>query len=99
MWLDALHIAREGAIILLAIEIFILSLIPLLVLYYVTKWLRTFIPKVVPALQEGRRWVFQVFAVITSVMAAIRAPFVWAISANVAMKTWIARLQRLIHNA
>jgi|GEM_PF-1611737 len=97
MWLDTLQIAREAAIILLALEIFVLSLAPLLILYYVTKWLRTFIPKGVPALREGRRWVFQAFAVIVSIMATIRAPFVWLLSANEALKTWIVRFQRLIH--
>lgn len=92
MFLEQLGAARNGAIILLAIESLVLSLVPLLILYYVTRWLRGFIPRVAPGMQRAHLGLLGLQRGVDRVMAAIVAPFLWLESTGKALRRFQAQV-------
>ncbi|HHX65361.1 MAG TPA: hypothetical protein GX702_10780 [Chloroflexi bacterium] len=73
---EALAAARDWALILLALESMVLAAVPLAVLYFVTKALRRFIPKVRPALRRATAWLRNLHEIVERIMASVCAPFI-----------------------
>ncbi len=87
-------IARDGAVILLAIEVFVISLVSLVILLRITKALRTFIPQVAPALRETHRKLSLILGGVTQAMEWIRSPFVWILGTITGIRACLESLQR-----
>ena len=94
MFLHIVGIARDGAIILLAIEIFLVSLISLFILLRITKALRVFIPRVAPALRGAHQKLSLILNGITRVMNGIRLPFLWIFGTISGVCACLESLQR-----
>ena len=90
--------AREWAILLLAVEMFVLALVPLFILYHVTRWLRQLIPKVTPALRNVHRKLRNVSYVIGRVLEFIRAPFVWVMGISEGIRVVVVSLLGALSN-
>ena len=88
-------VARDWAIILLAIEAFIISLVPLIALYYVTRWLKQFVPRVRPFLRRLDESIRGFSAGVQLIMLRIAAPFVWIGAAIAACRGFMHRLSSL----
>lgn len=88
-----LALARDCSILLLGIEIFTLLLLPIFVLWHVTRWLRDFIPQTAHVLQEVKtRW-FHVDSHIRLIMARIRAPFLWIASKSEGLRVFLSQMR------
>jgi hypothetical protein len=96
VWYQVLSGVRDGALILLALEGFVLCIVPLLVLYYITRGLRQLMPRVVPAMRRAHEAVRSVQSYVERAMSAICAPFIWLarVSAQV-RKGWEMLCHRL----
>jgi len=94
MFLRVVGISRDVAVILLAIEIFLVSLISLFILLRITKALRTFIPQVAPALREAHRKLSLILDGVTQAMQWIRSPFVWIFGTIAGIRAGLQSLQR-----
>lgn len=87
--------ARDWAIILLAIEALVISLVPLIALYYVTRWLRQFVPRVRPFLRRLDESVRGFSAGAKLLVLHIAAPLVWIGAAVAACRGFMHRLSSL----
>ena len=94
MFLRVVGISRDAAVILLAIEVFLVSLISLFILSRITKALRTFIPQVAPALREAHRKLSLILDRVTQAMEWIRSPFVWIFGTITGIRVSLESLQR-----
>ena len=92
---EILPIAREWAILLLALESLLLLLVPLFVLYRGTGWLRRVVPGIAPGLRSAHTELLRVSGIIERIMAYVRAPFVWAASVAARMRDAIERARRV----
>ena len=92
---DVLALARDWAVLLLALEISILALVPLFVLYHVTRWLRRFIPKVAPALRNVCQKMRTIADTVKRVMKWVSAPFIWANSIVAGTRAILVGLRRV----
>ena len=77
MFYDIVATARDWAIILLALEAIILCAVPLFVLWYVTRAIGSFLPRVRPGLQHFQAQAIGISEKIEQASEAVRAPFVW----------------------
>lgn len=94
MSLETLAIARNCAVILLALEVLVLLAVPLFVLLKVTQGLRRLMPKIRPAMRKVYQVELRVTGVVDRGMKGIRAPFVWLASAGETLDTWYVALRR-----
>ncbi len=94
MSLETLTIARDCAVILLALEVMVLLAVPLFVLLKVTQGLGRLMPKIRPAMRKAYQVELRVTGIVDRGMVGIRAPFVWLASAGETLDTWHAALRR-----
>lgn len=85
-----LAIARDCSILLLGIEIFILLLLPIFTLWYVTHWLKDFIPQMTHTLEDVKGGWIRVLSYIHLALAHIRAPFLWIASKREGLKVFLS---------
>ena len=71
-----LSAGRDLSLIVLTLEIVVLSLVPGVILYYVTRWLAGFLPKVSPTLRSVTARVRTVEQKGKAIMRKIVVPFV-----------------------
>ncbi len=71
-----LRIVRDWSIVLLALEAFLLSLVPFFILRALTRWLRRILPNFRDQLVALREKAEQLFSVIEGIMAKIYMPLV-----------------------
>ncbi len=90
---SSLAIARDCAILLLSIEIFIILLLPIFALWHVTRWLREFIPQVARALEEVRAGWFRLVLHIQLILDRIRGPFIWIASKGEGLRVFLSRMK------
>lgn len=93
---QALATARDWALILLALEMMVLAAVPLAILYFVTKGLRGFLPKVRPALRRAADWLRAFHLTVERIMAAVRAPFITANAAAARAQVTLRGLGRML---
>ena len=92
MFLNALPIARDIAVVFLVLQWLVIAALPLFILIKITGGMRRFLPKVRPALRQVHEYECRVLAGVERWLGHIRAPFVWARNARLAVQ---ARLERL----
>lgn len=90
---NSLTIARDCAVLLLSIEIFIVLLLPIFALWHVTRWLREFIPQVARALQDVKAIWFRLVLHIHLILNRIRAPFIWIASKSEGLRVFLSRMK------
>ena len=78
---QALITGRDAALILLLVEGIILSVVSLAAMWYVTRSLRRFLPRVAPGLRSISRIAATIREKTQVVCRKIVAPFVWISSA------------------
>ncbi len=88
-----LAIARDCSILLLGVEIFIMLLLPIVVLWHVTHWLRSFIPQMIHAFEDMKAGWFRIASRIHLILAHIRAPFLWIASKSEGLKVFLSRMK------
>ncbi|MHB1295699.1 MAG: hypothetical protein ACYC4R_11970 [Anaerolineae bacterium] len=76
MFEEAIAIARDWAIILLAIEALLLALIPLFVFWHTTRGLGKFLPKVRPGMRQAQQRVSSVTQAIEHGLDRVASPFI-----------------------
>jgi len=96
MVFDILSVAGKWATILLALEAFLLSLIPLFILYKILQGLYHFVPKVAPALRRAHQQMLKIARGIKRSMALIAAPFIWAHSVTARLRASMTSLCRIL---
>jgi len=69
-------VARDASLVLLALEAMVLALAPAAILYYVTRWLAGFLPRIRPFLRSLTLRVRRVESAVRRVMLAVARPFV-----------------------
>ena len=89
---EVLEIGRDAALILLAIEWIIISLVPLAILWFATRWLRGFLPQLSSVLRDIARRVDAVREEVISACRKIVAPFVWTLSTAQGIRRGLALL-------
>ncbi len=77
MFFEVVATARDVALILLALEGIILLALPLYLMWVITRWFGGILPKVKSGLRDLHATQIRIFARFESIMAKIRAPFVW----------------------
>lgn len=82
MFYDVIASARDWAIILLVLQAMVLFALPLFVFLKCVQGLRGFLPRVRPQLRQLHALVTRVSSAIDRALAAMRAPFVWLLSAQ-----------------
>ena len=97
MPLEILAMVRDCSVLLLVLEGFVLLLLPLLVLWQVTRGLRRFIPKTALVLHEIQQKVFRILDVIRRIMTSIRAPFVWIVTGTGGMRAFLTSMYHILH--
>ncbi|MGM0399849.1 MAG: hypothetical protein ACQEQT_00945 [Chloroflexota bacterium] len=88
-----LAIARDCSILLLGIEIFVVLLLPILALWYTTRWLKSFMPQMIHTLEDVKEEWFHLVSQIDSVLARIRAPVIWIASKGEGLRVFLSRLR------
>ena len=73
---STLSTGRDISLILLTLEIVVLGLVPGIILYYLTRWLSGFLPKVTPFLRSITAKVLTVGQQGKAIMLKIAMPFV-----------------------
>lgn len=90
---EILVIARDWGILVLFVQWFILALLPLLILWKVTRALKRFLPRARTVMATLRAKVERVTQGVARVMAAVRRPFVWWSSVAQGVRTIAKRYQ------
>lgn len=92
MFYHVVAVARDWAIILLALEGIILALVPFFLLFKATQQMGRFLPRVRPGLRTLHGHVIRLANGIDRVLAAIRAPFLWVhqqqTAVRAALRSW-----------
>ncbi|MFH1086537.1 MAG: hypothetical protein V1772_12340 [Chloroflexota bacterium] len=78
MFFEVTAIARNVAIILLALQFLVVGAVPVFVLLKLTQGLRRLIPKVAPGLRQAHGGLLMAGSYVDKAMARARAPFVWS---------------------
>ena len=87
-----LAIARDVSVLLLAIEILALLSLPIFVLWYTTRALKSFIPQVAQTLQDVKAGWFRVVSRIDLILAYVRAPFLWIASRSEGLRVFLSQI-------
>ena len=90
-------LARDGAVVLLALEAVILLAVPLLLLFYITKWFRRMRPQVVKGMRQVQAAAARAQALVLRMVAIVRTPFVFVFSVLAVLRATTAVLQRWWH--
>lgn len=77
---EVLVTGRDAALTLLVIEGIIISLVPLAILWFTTRWLRRFLPQLLLVLRDISRVADTIREKTVSVSRKIAAPFLWTLS-------------------
>ncbi len=96
MFLENLPIARDAAIVLLAIESLIFLLVPLVVLYMITRLLGKALRQFVPMMRKVQAQLAMIASKIQQIMAALCAPFIWISSTYAGIRAGAAGLRRTL---
>lgn len=88
-----LAIARDCSVLLLGIEIFAMLLLPIFVLWHVTRWLREFIPQAAQALQDVQAGWSHTVSHIHLIMSRVRMPFLWIASKSEGLRVFLSRMR------
>jgi hypothetical protein len=88
--------ARDWSVILLALEAFLASLVPLFILFKLVQWLGRLLSKVVPVLRQAQQYILKAKHYIERAMELIAAPFIWVNSVAVGIKEGAASVRRLL---
>ena len=91
---DALVTARDWALILLALEMLLLGLLPLVILYRAARGLRQLVPRIAAALRLVAEKTHAISSWVTRMLAGVRAPLVWVTAALNGVCSWAKRLRR-----
>lgn len=93
---DILSTAGKWATILLALEAFLFSLLPLFVLYKFLQFLYRFIPKLVPAMRLAHQKMVRIAGIIERIAALMVAPFVWSSGFLAKVRAYMVSLRRVL---
>lgn len=96
MVFDILSTAGKWATILLALEAFLFSLLPLFILYKALWGLYRFVPKVAPALRHAHQKTLRITHGVERTMALMAAPFIWANSFIARIGAYVTGLCRIL---
>lgn len=77
MFSEIVRTAGMVAVIVLALEGLVIGIVSLVILFYVTRWLRCLVPKVRPTLQRARDAVLRLLDAVEHGMALACAPVAW----------------------
>jgi hypothetical protein len=77
MVFDILATARDLSVILLAIEFLVLGAVPLIALYFITRWLRDVVRKARPFLRQVVGYALQGLDAINKGLILVAKPFIW----------------------
>lgn len=88
MFFHVAAVARDWAIILLALEGMVLALVPFFLLWKGTQQVRRFLPRVRPGLRLFHGRIVRVANGVERVLAAVRAPFIWVQQAEASVRTF-----------
>ena len=91
---DVIAVLRDVAVIVLALQAIALFLVPLWLLYTITRALTSALPRVSPAMQKLRHDLLRVFELIDGAMATIRAAFIWLSATSARMRSLYAECER-----
>lgn len=94
MFFHVIGTARDVAIILLALEAFVLCLAVLLVTYFVQRGLGRLLPQIALALVRAREFLGGVQAAVHRLSASITAPFIWVSSKSAAVQALVRRIRQ-----
>jgi hypothetical protein len=92
---EVFAVARDWALIWLSLLGFIISLLPLFLLFKTAQGLGRLLPQVVPTLRRWRQALERVLATVERGMAMVSAPFLWLGSTGAALRFWLGRVARL----
>jgi hypothetical protein len=84
---EALSVARDASLVLLAVEAMALAVAPGVLLYYVTRWLAGFLPQVRPFIRSVLARMKKIQSAVTRVMLAISRPFALLRSLGTGLRT------------
>ncbi len=96
MVFEILSVAGKWATILLALEAFLISLLPLFILYQMVRGLRRLVPKVAPTLRSVHQAMVRVSRGIQRAMAILAAPFIWGSSFMARLRASAVGLRRIV---
>ena len=88
-----LAIARDVSVLLLGVEVFVLLLVPIVALWYVTRGLKGFIPQVERVLHDLKAGWSRVVSRIDLILAHIRAPFLWIASRSEGLRVFLSQIK------
>lgn len=91
-----MHLAtwRDIAIVILSIETFVISLLPLVMLFFLNKALRSLLRALPTYAEKGQRFAKQGETLSEEISRKVASPFIWVSSAVAVVETLLAQGKR-----